>query len=64
MEHDATNSMELVAEFQSCQYVALAAITLWAYDVLLTAADEVEVLWSRQGRFIDFLYLTGRYLPI
>ncbi|KAG8816133.1 hypothetical protein FRC17_000454 [Serendipita sp. 399] len=45
-------------------YTATAAISLWTYDYVLTVADELELLWSRNGLFIKSLYLAGRYLPI
>ncbi|CAG7853154.1 SubName: Full=Uncharacterized protein {ECO:0000313/EMBL:CCA75628.1} [Serendipita indica DSM 11827] len=44
--------------------MALVALTLWSYDILLTIADELELLWSRNGALVKTLYLICRYLPI
>ncbi|KAG8814077.1 hypothetical protein FRC17_001298, partial [Serendipita sp. 399] len=47
----------LVFQYHACRYTALAAIAVWVYDYLLTVADELELLWSRNGIVIKALYL-------
>ncbi|KAG8854521.1 hypothetical protein FRC20_000981 [Serendipita sp. 405] len=54
----------LLFQYKACQYTAIAAITVWVYDYLLTIADELELLWSRNGILVKGLYLVGRYLPV
>ena len=44
--------------------MALVAISLWTYDVLLTIGDELELLWSRNGALVKILYLIVRFLKL
>ncbi|KAG8860640.1 hypothetical protein FRB91_002148 [Serendipita sp. 411] len=57
-------TVKLFAQYQACRYASVAAISVWVYDYFLTVADELELLWSRNGILVKSLYLMGRYLPI
>ncbi|PVF95488.1 hypothetical protein CPB86DRAFT_787952 [Serendipita vermifera] len=44
--------------------MALVGMTVWAFDICITINEEIELLWSRNGRFIKALYLLNRYFTI
>ncbi|KAG8774292.1 hypothetical protein FRC20_001086 [Serendipita sp. 405] len=39
---------DLASQYRATQFTAVAVITLWAYDYLLTFADEVELVWKKR----------------
>ncbi|KAG8845573.1 hypothetical protein FRB91_001641 [Serendipita sp. 411] len=56
---------ELASQYRATQFTAVAVITLWAYDYLLTFADEVELVWKRrQFSWTKVLFSINRYLPV
>ena len=50
----------IVFNIQVTRYTLVAGAAVWAYDVLLTFADEVSLLWSRGGILVKLLYLIVR----
>jgi len=45
----------------SC-YIAMACIAFLAYDQILTARDDVELIWTRNKSVSSILYLLNRIL--
>jgi hypothetical protein len=40
------------------KYIVVAALTIWAYDFILTLSDEVELFWRRNdGNAVKALYM-------
>lgn len=37
---------------------------LWVYDLLLTIADEIELIWFARWNLLKVLYLFQRYMPL
>ena len=56
--------VKLVFEFGICRYTSAAALSVWAYDFLLTVADEIELLWSKNGAIVKFLYLIVSFMSL
>lgn len=54
----------IAAQYKASQYTALAAATVWAYDVLITLDEELALLWSRNGVLIKILYLIVSHIFI
>ncbi|KAG8807571.1 hypothetical protein FRC18_005488 [Serendipita sp. 400] len=56
-------TVKLFAQYQACRYASVAAISVWVYDYFLTVADELELLWSRNGILVKSLYLMVSAIP-
>ncbi|KAH8081343.1 hypothetical protein BXZ70DRAFT_959912 [Cristinia sonorae] len=41
----------------------IAAVTVLTYDILISLADEVELVWKRQWTIAKVMYLVARYIP-
>ncbi|KZW00350.1 hypothetical protein EXIGLDRAFT_745630 [Exidia glandulosa HHB12029] len=43
------------------QYLALAALTIWVYELVLNMGDEIKFVWSKPIQLGQVLYLLNRY---
>jgi len=41
----------------------MAAVTVLTYDIIVTLADEVELIWKRNWTFTKTMYICARYIP-
>ncbi|KAG8766205.1 hypothetical protein FRC20_006552 [Serendipita sp. 405] len=43
--------VDLLFQYRSTQYAIVAAMTLWAYDYLITFPAEIKLVWQKRNVF-------------
>ncbi|KAG8847492.1 hypothetical protein FRB91_011729 [Serendipita sp. 411] len=57
--------VDLLFQYRSTQYAIVAAMTLWAYDYLITFPAEIKLVWQKRNVFwTKILFSANRNLPI
>ncbi|KAG8808524.1 hypothetical protein FRC19_005854 [Serendipita sp. 401] len=57
--------VDLVFQYRCTQYAVVAAITLWAYDYLITFPEEIKIVWQKRNVFwTKILFSANRNSPI
>lgn len=49
--------IDIVGGQRVTQYLCIAGLTVWFWDVCLTFDEEVALVWQRSRSIINFLYL-------
>ncbi|KAI1795290.1 hypothetical protein LXA43DRAFT_1108346 [Ganoderma leucocontextum] len=52
-----------IANERNVSYSEVACVAILTWDVFVTLADEVELIWKRRWTAAKFMYLIARYLP-